>query len=247
MTLLPFDTAAAETYTERLVSAAEWASTWVVVPAFNEGRVVVDTIGSLRAVATNIVVVDDCSSDDTALQLDGMSVTVLRHAVNVGQGAALQTGIEWALRHGALYLVTFDADGQHDPHDISPLLTTLIDQRLDIVLGSRFRGQAIGISRTRRLLLRTALAFTRLSTGLPVTDVHNGLRAFRATAAPALRITQDRMAHASEILDHIARARLSWAEVPTTVRYSGYSVTKGQTSLGAIDILFELLFGRLRR
>ena len=247
MTLLPFDTAAAETHTERLVSAAEWASTWVVVPAFNEGRVVVDTIESLRAVATNIVVVDDCSSDDTALQLDGMSVTVLRHAVNVGQGAALQTGIEWALRHGALYLVTFDADGQHDPHDISPLLTTLIDQRLDIVLGSRFRGQAIGISRTRRLLLRTALAFTRLSTGLPVTDVHNGLRAFRATAAPALRITQDRMAHASEILDHIARARLSWAEVPTTVRYSGYSVTKGQTSLGAIDILFELMFGRLRR
>jgi glycosyltransferase involved in cell wall biosynthesis len=247
MTLLPPDTAASETPTERLVSAAEWASAWVVVPAFNEGRVIGDTIEGLRAVATNIVVVDDCSSDDTARQLDGLPVTVLRHAVNVGQGAALQTGIEWALRHGALYLVTFDADGQHDPRDIPPLLTALIDQRLDIVLGSRFRGQAIGISRTRRLLLRTALAFTRLSTGLPVTDVHNGLRAFRAGAAPTLRITQDRMAHASEILEHIARARLAWAEVPTTVRYSGYSVTKGQSSLGAIDILFELMFGRLRR
>jgi glycosyltransferase involved in cell wall biosynthesis len=247
MTPVPPDGTAPGTQTERPVSAAEWASTWVVVPAFNEGPVIRDTIESLRAVASNVVVVDDCSSDDTASQLEGLPVTVLRHAVNVGQGAALQTGIDWALRHGARYVVTFDADGQHDPRDVPRLLTALIDRPVDIVIGSRFRGQAIGISRTRRLLLRIALAFTRLSTGLPVTDVHNGLRAFRASAAPTLRITQDRMAHASEILDHIARARLAWAEVPTTVRYSRYSVTKGQSSLGAIDILFELIFGRLRR
>ena len=228
------------------VTLEERRSTWVVVPAFNEVRVIRGTVERLLAVAANVVVVDDCSTDGTAQQLVALPVTVLRHSVNLGQGAALQTGIDWALQQGARVVVTFDADGQHDAGDVQRLLRTLIDDKMDVVLGSRFLGKAIGISTSRKLMLRAALMCTRMSTGLPLTDVHNGLRAFRAEVAPALRITQNRMAHASEILNHIARAHLKWAEVPTVVHYSGYSVAKGQGALGAVDILFELTFGRLR-
>ena len=92
-----------------------------------------------------------------------------------------------------------------------------------------------------------AILFTRLTTGLPLTDAHNGLRAFRVEVAPVLRITQNRMAHASELLQSIARARLVFTEVPVTLRYSEYSRAKGQRSLGAVDVLYELATGRLRR
>ena len=229
------------------LSSAEAQATWVVVPAFNEARVIRDTITRLLGVGANIVVVDDCSVDGTAQELAGLPVTVLRHPVNLGQGAALQTGLDWALSQRAKYLVTFDADGQHDPADVARVLRALIDGRKDVVLGSRFLGSAPGMSAWRRLLLRAALAYTRLATGLALTDVHNDLRAFRAEVAPAIRITQDRMAHASEILDNIARHRLAWAEAPTTVHYSAYSRSKGQGALGAVDILFELTLGRFRR
>jgi len=86
-----------------------------------------------------------------------------------------------------------------------------------------------------------------VTTGLPITDAHNGLRAFRAEVAPALRITQNRMAHASELLQKIREAGLAYAEIPAVVRYTEYSRAKGQTGLGAVDILYELLMARLLR
>ena len=223
-------------------------STFIVIPAFNEASVVRETAeGLLRLGPVHVVVVDDCSTDGTASGLEGLPVSVLRHATNLGQGAALQTGIEYGLRRGARYLVTFDADGQHDPADVGRLLDTLVDQKLDIVLGSRFMGAAIGLGQARKVLLKAAVWYTRLTTGLAVTDAHNGLRAFRAEAAPQLRMTQNRMAHASEFPSNIARHRLSWAEVPVVLRYSRYSKAKGQTGLGAVDILFETTIRRLFR
>ncbi len=225
-------------------SAERAAATTVVVPAFREERVVRGVAERLAALGVRVVVVDDASDDGTAAALAGLPVTVLRHGLNLGQGAALQTGITWALQHGARYVVTFDADGQHEEADVPALVAALADGGHDVALGSRFLGAALDMPRSRRRLLRFAVWFTRRTTGLAVTDAHNGLRAFTADAARRLRIRQSRMAHASEILAFVAHEELRWTEVPTTVRYTEYSRAKGQSALGAIDILYELCLRR---
>jgi glycosyltransferase involved in cell wall biosynthesis len=229
-------------------SPEEAAGTFVIVTAFNEAKVIREVILRLLALRVHVVVVDDASEDGTSEQLRGLPISLVRHTVNLGQGAALQTGFDFALSRGARYLVTFDADGQHDEGAIPRLIHVLTHDGKDVALGSRFLGRkASGMGRGRRLLLKAAVLYTRWTTGLRVSDAHNGLRAFRAEVAPALRITQNRMAHASELLQRIKEGRLSFAEVPTVVRYTEYSKAKGQSGLGAVDILYDLLIGRLLR
>jgi len=168
-------------------------------------------------------------------------VHVLRHVINLGQGAALQTGIEFAVRRRAAVIVTFDADGQHCVEDIPTLLAALTAH--DIVLGSRFLGKEIqGATKRRKALLKTATAMSNRMSGLTLTDAHCGLRAFRASAAPKLRITQDRMAHASQLLRKIKSSGLRVTEVPVTVRYTEHSMRKGQSGFQAIRILFDYFF-----
>jgi glycosyltransferase involved in cell wall biosynthesis len=229
------------------LSDEQVCGTFVVIPAFNEERAVRDVALRVAALGVHVVVVDDASSDATISRLRGLPISVLHHAVNLGQGATLQTGIDFSLDQGARYLVTFDADGQHDEQDIPRLVHTLVRDDLDIVLGSRFLGTAPGIPWQRKWLLKGAILFTRFTGGIHLTDAHNGLRAFRAEVAERLRITQARMAHASEIVRNIKRAGLRYAEISTIVRYTKESRASGQSSLGALDILFDLTFGRLRR
>jgi glycosyltransferase involved in cell wall biosynthesis len=217
------------------------SDSFVVIAAFNEAPVIRGVVGEVAALGYPVVVVDDGSRDETAASARMPGVTVLRHAVNLGQGAALQTGIEYAVRRGARYLVTFDADGQHSARDIPELIAALATH--DIALGSRFLGKdVVGASRTRRLLLRTATTVSNRMAGMKLTDAHCGLRAFRASAAPALCITQDRMAHASELLRKISTSGLRVVEVPVTVRYTEHSMRKGQGGLQAIRILFDYFF-----
>jgi glycosyltransferase involved in cell wall biosynthesis len=219
---------------------------WVVIPAYNEGVVIENTIRELSPFFKKFVVVDDCSRDDTADIALRAGAHVCRHPINLGQGAALQTGIHYALAKGAEVIITFDADGQHQPRDAQAMVETLIEGNHDIVLSSRFKGTAEGIPRLKYIVLVAAVWFTRLTTGLPVTDTHNGLRVFSRRAAEVVKIRQNRMAHASEILEEIARLKLSWTEVPGTIRYTAYSITKGQRLSGAVEILKDLFFRRLR-
>jgi glycosyltransferase involved in cell wall biosynthesis len=215
--------------------------TWVVIAAFNEGKVIRGVVSEVAAAGYSVVVVDDGSRDDTAAAARIADVWVLRHVINLGQGAALQTGIDFALRHGARTIVTFDADGQHCVDDIPALLAALTTA--DIALGSRFLGKEIqGATRKRKAMLRAATVMSNRMSGLVLTDAHCGLRAFRATVAPQLRLTQDRMAHASELLRRIKLADLRVVEVPVTIRYTEHSMTKGQSGFQAIRILFDYLF-----
>lgn len=202
-------------------------------------------VNELLARFERVIVVDDGSRDDTGAVALAAGATVLTHPMNLGQGAALATGLTHGLRQGAEIFVTFDADGQHDPADIEMLLAALEGGHVDVALGSRFLGSAHGISAARRLLLKAAVAFTRVTTGLRLTDAHNGLRAFNRRAASAVRIQQNGMAHASEIIEQIARARLRWAEVPVTVRYTEYSRRKGQRWSNSFSIVLDLLVGRV--
>ena len=117
----------------------------------------------------------------------------------------------------------------------------------DFALGSRFLGKAKNIEFSRKLLLKAAVLLTRFTTGLKITDVHNGLRAMTRRGANALRIRQNRMAHASEILEQIAKSGLAYVEVPVTVEYTSYSKAKGQRLSNSVNILLELLTGALQR
>ena len=216
------------------------AATWVVIAAFNEGAVIRSVVSEVVAAGWSVVLVDDGSHDDTVAQARAGGATVLRHAINLGQGAALQTGIDYAVRRGAHHLVTFDADGQHDAADIPALIAAL--DEADIALGSRFLGKVEGATQRRMALLRTAVMMSNKMSGLRLTDAHCGLRAFRASAAPHLRMSQDRMAHASELLTKIRSSQLRLVEVPVTVRYTEHSMRKGQGGFQAVRILFDYFF-----
>lgn len=222
-------------------------STFIIVPAYHEAGAVHAVVRELLREYPHVIVVDDGSSDDTAGEARRAGATVLRHLVNRGQGAALQTGIEYALRHGAETVVTFDADGQHRVEDVARLLDALRTQRADIAVGSRFLDQQSNVPPLRRLLLRVATRFMRVTSGVPLTDAHNGLRAIRAEAARKIELTIDGMAHASEIVDQIRALDLKVTEVPVVIRYSEYSRAKGQSGFGAFGIAFEYLFKRLFR
>lgn len=222
------------------------SSVWIIVPSFNEGSIIGTVTAELETLAHEIVVVDDGSDDDTYEVVRRMPrVHLLRHAVNLGQGAALRTGIEYALQNGAQTIVTFDADGQHDVTDVATGIRLIATSGVDVVLGSRFLGTAAAMPRGRRALLKAAVAFTRLHTGLTLTDTHVGLRVLTRAAAMTLKLQHSRMAHATEILQIIARRRLTFVEMPISMRYTPYSLAKGQSALDSWAILLSLLRARL--
>jgi glycosyltransferase involved in cell wall biosynthesis len=217
------------------------SETWVVIAAYNEGKVIREVVGEVVRAGWQVAVVDDGSRDNTAEAAAIPGAVVLRHVINLGQGAALQTGIDFAVRRGAKYVVTYDADGQHNCADIPALLEALQDA--DIALGSRFLGREIeGATSGRRALLKTATVVSNGLSGLKLTDAHCGFRAIRASVVPKLRITQDRMAHASELLRKIKTSGVRVVEVPTTVRYTEHSMSKGQGGMQAVRILFDYFF-----
>ncbi len=218
---------------------------WIVIAAYNEARRLGITLDGLRPLCPRVVVVDDGSADSTAEIALRHDVWVLRHVINCGQGAALQTGIDFALAHGADVIVTFDADGQHDQDESARLIEPVLSGRADVALGSRFLGRSIGMPWSRWLVLKLGVLFTRVFSRIQVTDTHNGFRALSRTAAAKIRITQNRMAHASEILDQVRREQLSYCEVPVTIRYSSETMTKGQSSWNSLKIVGQLLLGRV--
>jgi glycosyltransferase involved in cell wall biosynthesis len=218
---------------------------WIVIAAYNEARRIGHTLEGLASTGHTIVVVDDGSSDQTRNVAATYPVWTLQHPINCGQGAALQTGIDFALSRGATVIVTFDADGQHDPADLPKMLEPVLNGSADVALGSRFLGTTSNIPVTRRIVLKLGVLFTRLTSGLKLTDTHNGFRVFSREAAMRIRIRQPRMAHASEILDQIGQRKLRHVEIPVTIRYQTETLAKGQSSWGALKITGHLLAGKV--
>lgn len=216
--------------------------TWLVVPLYNEGAVVGDVIREARRVFPHIICVDDGSRDDSAQQALEAGAIVIPHPINLGQGAALQTGFDYFLKHtDGRYLVTFDSDGQHRLEDALAMRERAIADDLAIIYGSRFLEGKAETGHIKMLVLKTAAFVTRLQTGLKLTDAHNGLRLLRRDAVEAIHLRQNRMAHASEIIDQLAASKLSWAEVPVHIRYTDYSRSKGQSLFNSVNILVELI------
>ncbi|MBU1854169.1 MAG: glycosyltransferase family 2 protein, partial [Nanoarchaeota archaeon] len=219
---------------------------FVVIAAFNEDKSIVKVISALKKFGyTNIVVVDDGSSDKTFDVVFDSGVFVLRHFINRGQGAALQTGIDFALSLGADFIVTFDADGQHHVEDIERLLKPVINGYCEVSLGSRFLKKDSNTPFIRRLVLKVGIMIVWLMYGIKLSDSHNGFRVFSRCAAQKIRITSDRMEHASQIVEDIHKKNISFREVPVTITYTNYSLQKGQSSLNSIKIGLRMILRKL--
>ena len=220
---------------------------WVVIAAFNEAPRIGRVLEELLPAAPRVVVVDDGSSDTTGAEILARGAWLVTHSVNLGQGAALQTGISFALRQGASHVVTFDADGQHTPDDLPRLIGALAEHDADFALGSRFLGIAEGIPMSRRILLRAAILFTRVLSGVSLSDTHNGLRAMTRRGAESIHLTFNRMEHASEIIEQVSRSGLRYVEVPVHIRYTEASLAKGQRTSAALGLGLRLLLEKLAR
>lgn len=224
------------------------ADVCVVVPMFNEGTSVGRVLRDLLLAFPRVVCVDDGSTDDSAEVAVTAGATVVRHPVNLGQGAALQTGFACALNDpGLAYVITFDADGQHRRRDAEAMLETARSLGVDVVLGSRFLTRAdVEVPQLRRLVLRAATTYTRRTTGLALTDTHNGLRVMSRMAVQSMDLTLTGMAHASQLLQQVAANRLTYVEAPVTIDYTDYSRGRGQSNINALNIAFDLAVERVR-
>jgi glycosyltransferase involved in cell wall biosynthesis len=220
---------------------------FVVIAAYNEQKRILKTIRDLNKQGYhNIIVVDDGSQDNT-FNLIKNKVYAIKHIINRGQGAALKTGIDFALKRGAKVIITFDADGQHKPSEIKYFLKEL-EKGYDIVLGSRFIKPKSEIPLHRKILLKGSVIIIRLFYGLKMTDAHNGFRAFSRYAAEIIELKTDRMEHASEFIEEIKKKGLRYKEIPVTILYNKEVLKKGTGSfLEAFRILFRMMFKILTR
>jgi glycosyltransferase involved in cell wall biosynthesis len=218
----------------------------VLIPMLDEASVIGDVISDLRSAFDLVVCVDDGSSDQSIEVARGAGAVILGHAVNLGQGAALRTGFEYLLSRQEIdHVITFDADGQHRSADAVAMLAKARETGVDVVLGTRAGGGTVGQPALARLTLRAGLWYSRRTSGLDLTDTHNGLRVLNRRALSVMRLAQRGMAHASEIEMLIAKHRLTYAEHPVSITYSEYSRSKGQGSLNAFNIVYDLLAARL--
>jgi len=219
---------------------ANQSDVWLVVPVYNEATVIADVVREARKTFPNIVCVDDGSKDASADEVRLGGAHLVRHPVNLGQGAALQTGIEYArAQPGAKYFATFDADGQHRVEDVERMVQRLRDEPLDIVVGTRFHGDEGDIPLVKRVVLKTVVFLSPTLRKLKLTDAHNGLRVFNKTVADGMNITLNGMGHASQIVEMIAHKGWRVAEEPVTILYTEYSMAKGQSLINGVNILFD--------
>jgi glycosyltransferase involved in cell wall biosynthesis len=220
----------------------DWPDVWLIVPVFNEGQVIGEVVRNARKTFANIVCVDDGSRDNSAAEIRSAGAHLVRHPVNLGQGAAIQTGVEYARSQpDAKYFVTFDADGQHQVEDVLAMLERLRSEGVDIVVGTRFHGDTSHIPWIKRLILKTVVLLSPNTRRLGLTDAHNGLRVFNRTVAEQLNITLNGMSHASEIVQMIGHRGWRVVEEPVTILYTDYSMAKGQSVINGVNIVFETM------
>ena len=214
--------------------------TWVVIPLFNEEQVIGEVISDVRAEFPQVVCVDDGSTDGSAAAAAAAGARVVRHPFNLGQGAALQTGFQFALADPAMkYVVTFDADGQHQIADALGMVKRAGEA--EVVFGSRFMDDRTKPNFAKKMVLRAAVGYTNITTNTRLTDAHNGLRAISRPVVARLDITQNRMAHASELVAQIGASKASYVEHPVHILYTDYSKAKGQSLWNSINILADLM------
>lgn len=223
----------------------------IVIPVYNEGVVVKSVIESLKLKRPNdiIIAVNDGSKDNSLKELLSIeNIYVLSHDINLGQGAALQTGIEMARELDTKYVVTFDSDGQHSADDIETFYHEIEENSLDIIVGSRFlKDSKSNVSSFKRLFLKLSTVFTLLVSRIKLSDSHNGFRIINIKDNPDFEIEHNGMSHASEIVDLIKKLDMKYSEKSCTILYTDYSMAKGQSLWNSINIVLEIFVQRLTK
>jgi len=219
-----------------------------VVPAFNEEKNISRVIKIVKPLVDQVVVVDDCSRDKTYALAAAEGVVVLRHIINRGQGAALQTGNDYAIKMGADIIVHFDADGQFSADEIGDLVNPIVNGEFDVVFGSRFLGKKSDMPWMKeKFIMPIARLVNAILLDVRITDPQAGFRALSRKAAMSFRIMNDGHAHCSEIMHKTIKNRLKFREVPITVTYHHFGQTvfsgKGRRS-GGLTIIKDLLLAK---
>ena len=216
---------------------------FIVIPAKDEATRIGAVLRRLKALGyDNIVVVDDGSSDDTQGVALSEACTVLRHQINLGSGAATQTGIEYALSQGAEIIVTMDADGQHAPEDVGVLLEALEGTQAEVVIGSRFMADTGKVPTSRRLFNRIGSYLTWLVTGKYTSDSQSGMKLIRASLARKIAFHFYGYEFCTELFHIIQREKANFVEVPIQAIYTQESLQKGQNLWMGFRMLFRLIW-----
>lgn len=199
---------------------------YIVIPAFNESKVIDKVIESIQKQGyKNIIVVDDGSIDDTAKVAEKAGAIVLIHSINRGKGAATQTGLDGAKLLNADIVVTMDADGQHSEKDLDNIIEPILKGEVDVTLGSRFIGKN-EVPKLKRMANIFGNFVTWAFYGIYVSDSQSGFRAYSKKANEMIKTTMDRYEFESEILYFVKKYKLVYKEVPITVYYTDHSQTK---------------------
>ena len=223
--------------------------TAIVIAAYNEGKNLPRVLDKLIAAGYyHIIVADDASTDNTAIAVSkylDKGVVLIKHKKNQGQGAMLRKGIEYASTHSyGEYIVTFDADGQHRVEDIPRLVEPVAKGICDVTLGTRFKGPGVKyVPWARRIMLKGAVFVQGLFYGIWLTDAHNGFRCFSRKAARKIKITSNRMEHASEIISEIARTGLRYREVPVIIKYTSERMRRAD---GGLKRALKVIWGMIK-
>lgn len=212
-----------------------------VIPAWNEAKHIVKVINKVKNFVDLVIVVDDCSKDNTYQLTLEAGALALRHPINRGQGAALQTGSDYALDLGADIIVHFDADDQFAANEIPDIIQPIIDNQADIVFGSRFLGKGSDLPKLKKYLILPIAKVVNRFFGVKTSDPQSGFRAYTKEVAKSFRIENRGMAHCSEILIKLSQSKWRIKEVPITVSYHEY----GQKFSGGIRIIKDLIIQKI--
>jgi len=228
---------------------------FIVIPAFNEARMIGSVIEDIKKEGfNNIIVVDDGSKDNTYEIAKDKGVIALKHIINRGKGAATQTGLDAAKLMKADITVTIDADGQHLPSNIKTLVDPIINDECDVSLGSRLIKND-GMPLLKHIINFVGNLITYFFYGILVTDSQSGFRAYNAKANALIETTMDRYEFESEILHQVKDHNLKYKEFPISVRYTDYSKTKyndikyfqAQSLFNGFNMLFKMIIKSITR
>lgn len=212
-----------------------------IIPAWNEEKRIALVINKVRPFVDEIIVVDDGCLDRSSEEAEKAGAIVLRHLINLGQGAALRTGTEYALNHGADIIVHFDADDQFAAAEIPEVIAPLLSGEAQVVFGSRFLGKKSNLPAIKKQVIIPLARLVNHFLGINLSDPQSGFRALDRKAAQTIKTENNRMAHCSEYIAQAFKYRLKIQEVPITVSYHEF----GQNMNGGFRIIKDLIIQKI--
>ncbi len=216
-----------------------------VIPAYNEDEIIGDVVKAVREECSQIIVVNDGSTDDTHRNAERAGALVIDHTVNLGTGASEEIGIKASLLLGADVIVTLDADGQHDPSEIPRLLEPIQSGEADMVIGSRFLQPEGTMPLLKRVGNSILTHLTSILCGAEITDSQSGFRALTRQTAEDMNDLPNDYSWASEMIAKAHRRGFRIREVPVRTIYDQYSSSKGTNIFDGLRILLALVKSRL--